>query len=300
MMISDERPHGEPAPQTNRCQIEAWIEHACILEAAARKPGNVHPEASFVDLSYADFLAAAYAVAPVISRSRALGVGQAVLDSIRAARGRAPRNVNLGIVLLLAPLAAVPPEVTLAVGIAEVLQRLSVEDATLVYEAIRLAAPGGMGQVESADVSQVPRITLLDAMRLAADRDAIAAQYASGFHVVLEFGMPLLVGARDFENCWEEAIIRLQLRLMAEYPDSLIARKCGSATAQLSADKARAVLAAGWPKAPGGRARLVELDAWLRSDGHRRNPGTTADLVAATLFAAFRDGGLPLPVLPRH
>ena len=37
-----------------------------------------------------------------------------------------------------------------------------------------------------------------------------------------------------------------------------------------------------------------ELDSWLRSDGNRRNPGTTADLVAATLFAGLRGGKLPL------
>ena len=40
-----------------------------------------------------------------------------------------------------------------------------------------------------------------------------------------------------------------------------------------------------------------EFDAWLRADGHRRNPGTTADLIAASLFAAFRDGILPMPSL---
>jgi triphosphoribosyl-dephospho-CoA synthetase len=32
------------------------------------------------------------------------------------------------------------------------------------------------------------------------------------------------------------------------------------------------------------RAVTGELDGFLRSEGHRRNPGTTADLIAATLF----------------
>ena len=35
---------------------------------------------------------------------------------------------------------------------------------------------------------------------------------------------------------------------------------------------------------------LADFDFWLRSDGHRRNPGTTADLIAAALFAGLRDG----------
>ena len=38
------------------------------------------------------------------------------------------------------------------------------------------------------------------------------------------------------------------------------------------------------------------FDRWLRADGHRRNPGTTADLVAATLFAAQRDFGWSVAV----
>jgi len=34
---------------------------------------------------------------------------------------------------------------------------------------------------------------------------------------------------------------------------------------------------------------------WLRADGNRRNPGTSADLVAATLFVALREELIPLP-----
>ncbi len=41
--------------------------------------------------------------------------------------------------------------------------------------------------------------------------------------------------------------------------------------------------------------RIGELDFWLRSDGHRRNPGTTADLVAASLFAAIQTGQIQPP-----
>ena len=40
---------------------------------------------------------------------------------------------------------------------------------------------------------------------------------------------------------------------------------------------------------------LADLDFWLRSDGHRRNPGTTADLIAAGLFAALREHQIALP-----
>ena len=35
-----------------------------------------------------------------------------------------------------------------------------------------------------------------------------------------------------------------------------------------------------------GTRSLADFDAMLRRDGNRLNPGTTADLVCATLFAA--------------
>jgi triphosphoribosyl-dephospho-CoA synthase len=47
-----------------------------------------------------------------------------------------------------------------------------------------------------------------------------------------------------------------------------------------------------------GRARegaFAALDRWLRGDGNRRNPGTSADLIAAGLFAVLREGRLRPP-----
>jgi triphosphoribosyl-dephospho-CoA synthase len=205
--------------------------------------------------------------------------------------------VNLGIILLLAPLAAVPVDLALDAGIGAVLRNLTRDDADLVYEAIRRAKPGGMGQVASEDLSEPPRVTLLEAMRLAADRDTVAAQYASDFQLVLQTGLPLLVAEHDFSKNWETAVIRLHLHLLATTPDTLIARKCGRATAESAARQARAVLEAGWPETSAGERLLEEFDAWLRGDGHRRNPGTTADLVAACLFAGFREGRLQPPPL---
>ena len=63
----------------------------------------------------------------------------------------------------------------------------------------------------------------------------------------------------------------------------------------LGAAHAAAVLAAGWPHTDAGRVAIAEFDHWLRADGHRRNPGTTADLVAACLFVALREGIITLP-----
>jgi triphosphoribosyl-dephospho-CoA synthase len=208
------------------------------------------------------------------------------------------RNTNLGIVLLLAPLAAVLRERKLADGIAAVLAGTSVNDARLVYRGIRASTPGGMGQVAEQDLSTEPTLPLVEVMRLAAGRDRIAYQYAHDFREIFEFAVPTLLEWSQRTADWETAVIGLHLALMASIPDTLIARKCGAEVATESARRAAHVLEAGWPDTPASLGACREFDAWLRSDGHRRNPGTTADLVAATLFAALRDYGMRITTRP--
>ena len=52
--------------------LEEMIRAACVLEAAARKPGNVHPLRSFPDLTYRDFVLSAEAIAPILARTAEL------------------------------------------------------------------------------------------------------------------------------------------------------------------------------------------------------------------------------------
>src|SRR5690606_18642089 len=88
-------------------RLAMQIRRACHWEATARKPGNVHPGASFADLTYEDFLRSADVVAPILARAGAMGVGVSILRSVEATLRVTPSNSNLGIVLLIAPLAAV-------------------------------------------------------------------------------------------------------------------------------------------------------------------------------------------------
>ena len=147
-----------------------------------------------------------------------------------------------------------------------------------------------MGTAPRQDISQAPSVTLLEAMRLVADRDRVARQYATHFHDVLSVGVPLLAEFSDFPERWEQAVISLHLNLMSTCPDTLIARKCGIDAARTAAGLARRVLDSGWPDSASGDAPLKDLDDWLRAKGNQRNPGTTADIVTACLFAAFREG----------
>jgi triphosphoribosyl-dephospho-CoA synthase len=269
---------------------------ACVLEATARKAGNVHRLADFADLTYVDLLLSAAAVGPVLSMAPERRMGETVLDCVRATRRVVRTNTNLGMVLLLAPLAAVPEGEQLRPGVARVLAGLDVEDARLVYEAIRCAAPGGLGDAPQQDVREEPTLSLRAAMALAADRDLIARQYANDFAEVFDDGVPELRRALQRLGQIEAAIIHTHLCLMARYPDTLVLRKRGVAEADESADRARQVLEAAWPHRPEGRDSFTALDRWLREVGHERNPGATADLVTACLFVLLRDGTLELPL----
>ena len=271
---------------------------ACVMEVTARKPGNVHRGVDFEDSCYLDYLLSAAAIAGPLDRTRNTGVGRAVRDAMEATRGVVATNTNLGMVLLLAPLAAVPDERTLPEGIAAVLATTTVEDACDVYQAIRQARPGGLGKVTDQDVAGEPTVTLLQAMRLAADRDLVARQYAHNYHEVFHEALPALQSSLAVGRTLETAIVAAYLAVLAQHPDTLIARKRGWAESRAVSHRAADVLASEWPERTAGRALFARFDAWLREDGHARNPGATADLIAAALFAALRDGTIEMPRSP--
>lgn len=274
--------------------LEEQIEIACLMEATARKPGNVHCTSAFDDLCYQDFVLAASAVAKPLVQARTVRLGSAILDAVTATRAATGTNVNLGIVLLLAPLVAVPEDYPLEQGIAQILNHTTIEDAARVYSAIRIAQPGGMGQASEQDIREIPTVTLRDAMALAADRDRIAEQYVTDFALVFEARTKLCELFASTAN-WESAIVTLHVWMLSRWPDTLISRKCGAAIANESSARAAKVLASADQNGKLQDTSLEEFDNWLRADGHRRNPGTTADLIAATLFAAIRDNLIASP-----
>jgi triphosphoribosyl-dephospho-CoA synthase len=271
---------------------------ACIWEATARKSGNVHRFQDFDDVTYPDFLAAAAAIAPILDGASDRRVGETVLRCVEATRDVAATNVNLGIILLLAPLAGVPRVNDLRTGVEKVLTSLDVADSRDVFAAIRLAAPGGLGRANEQDVHAEPTLPLRQIMVLADDRDLIARQYANGYREVFDDGLPALMQGLEAARSMEGAIVHCHLHLMAKHPDTLIARKRNQWDADSASRWAGKVLDEGWPKTGESWESFGKLDAWLREEGHSRNPGTTADLVAVCLFVALRGGRIALP--PRY
>jgi triphosphoribosyl-dephospho-CoA synthase len=281
---------------SSRGAIALHVQLACIWEATARKPGNVHPYCDFADTTYVDFLQSAAAIAPVLAADLERPLGGTILEAVRASRHVAKGNTNLGIILLLAPLAKAAAHGSVRDELPTVLDALDVADAEAVYAAVRLANPGGLGRVADQDVAQPPTSSLRQVMTLAADRDLIARQYANGFRQVFDDGAPAIRQGLQQWGSLEAAIIRAQLHLMAEHGDTLIRRKRGEAEAAESSAKARQILAAKWPDTADSWTLFRDFDAWLRAVGHARNPGTTADLITAALFVLLEEGLLRLPL----
>jgi triphosphoribosyl-dephospho-CoA synthase len=264
------------------------VQLACLLEVSATKPGNITPSHDFADTTYADMVRSALALGPVFGRRRAAerSVGELIADGVQATARVARANTNLGIVLLFAPLAraamTVRADEALRSGVDRILAGLDVADAAAAFAAIASAKPGGLGEAPEHDVRAPARVSLREAMAAAAHRDSIASEYASGYAIVFDSGMPLLDDALRTGQSTLDAIVSLHVGLLASHPDTLIARKAGDAAAQAVSAAAREVR--------DGTRSLADFDASLRADGNRLNPGTTADLVAATLLAALLSG----------
>ncbi len=273
-------------PRLSEAEIGGLFLAACRAELAALKPGNVHVHAAGHGMQVAQFEASAEAAAPWVAAPGA-NVGTRILRALEASFAAAGCNTNLGILLLCVPLAAAaeqPPGTGLRDRLQSVLASLGPDDAAAVYAAIRRANPGGLGTAEAQDVAVPPTVGLIEAMRLGAERDRIALNYTNGFADIFDFGLPLLARVRR-EGDADLAVTTLHMAFLAQFPDSHIGRKHGQAVADEVRGEARALSASWQPMAQ--RSKLAELhdfDADLKRRGI--NPGTTADLVVATVFAS--------------
>ncbi len=270
---------------------EAFIA-SCRDEIEAPKPGNVHVYAEGHRMTVDDFRRSAEAAAPRLCAEGA-PVGARILAAVEATKAAVGQNTNLGIVLLCAPLAAAAETSgDLREAVRRVLADLTLADADAAFRAILAAEPAGLGEAPRHDVRGPADTTLLEAMRAAADRDRIAFQYVSGFEDVFATGFSALEAVRSKGHGAPWLAVGAHLAFLARFPDSHIVRKLGPDRAANVRDEAgglhRAFMEASDP------ATLLEdllaFDQKLKTAN--TNPGTTADLVVATLFADRLKRGL--------
>ena len=263
--------------------LRAALLKACRMDVVAFKPGNVSLWAAGHGMAAADFLASARVAVPALCTPGS-GVGERILAAVRATFAAVGCNTNLGIILLLAPLArAMEQGPALRPALTTVLASLTREDAEHCYAAIRLANPAGLGAAAKGDVHAPVTLDLGSAMRLAAPRDAVARQYATVFEEVFTLGVPILREARARWHSLAWAMTACHLAFLAAMPDSHIARKHGTNPArdvQLRAGEVAKALQA--CENPRRLARdLQAFDTELKTRGV--NPGTSADLTVASV-----------------
>ncbi|MBV9568422.1 MAG: triphosphoribosyl-dephospho-CoA synthase [Hyphomicrobiales bacterium] len=234
-----------------------------------------------------DFRLAARNAAPFIA-ARGARIGARISGAVEASLKATAQNINLGIVLLCAPLAAAAEQgkPDLREAITDILKELDLEDARLAFAAIVRAAPGGLGDAARHDVRWPATVSLREAMVEAASRDRIARQYASGFADLFDVGLPALRRALARGTEATLATLAVYLTFLAAFPDTHIQRKQGVAEAERVMGMAKKFL----DRLEGGvpfdelEDELLGWDRDLKRAGI--NPGTSADLTVATLYAA--------------
>ena len=274
-------------------RIAAAFVAACRDELDAPKPGNVHVFADGHRMTAAEFERSAQAAAGPLTATGA-GAGLRILRAVEATHAAVGSNTNLGIILLCAPLAAAAEHqpADLRGALAELLESLDVADADLAFRAIALASPAGLGQVEQHDVRAPATVTLAAAMAAAAGRDRIAHQFSTGFADIFDRGMARrdAAAARWADPRW--ATLAVYLGFLGDFPDSHIVRKYDAVVAEDVRRTAQQFERRLRHEEPEGL--LADLLAWDRSLKQRAlNPGTSADLTVATLFAHRLRGILP-------
>ncbi len=268
-------------------QLEKAIFWACEHEVRAPKPGNVNCYSAGHDMQLVDFIKSAQAISPVLSQSE-LPVGQLILQSIKATQTVVGCNTNLGIVLLFAPLCKAIHKCDdihqLPKALETVLSNLDVNDAIDCFQAIRLANAGGLGTSEKYDINSQPTITLLQAMEHAKHYDSIAKQYSNNFENVFRSGFLHLTEAINYGESVEWASAFAYLNLLSLIPDTLVCRKYGLKRAESVMEHAGEIL-----EKVNKNNKLSHLEqviiAWDKELKQKAiNPGTTADMTAASLL----------------
>ncbi|MCL2476259.1 triphosphoribosyl-dephospho-CoA synthase [Candidatus Bathycorpusculum sp.] len=306
--------------------IAKCLQLAMMLEVSVQKPGNVSFTASFEKTRVEHFLASAVAAGPSLQEAASRGamVAEGQLNLERLGIGELIKtcsedvtmwqrggNTILGTVMLFVPLAT-------AAGMTPTKQRFcfdfsvlrrnldlvvrasSAWDAVHLYEAIDIACPSGLGGAPDLDVTQTDskkrlieeNVGLFEVFKLAAAYDDICYEWVNNYPITFDLAYPYLTEQLRNKPL-NTAVVHTFLKILAERPDTFVARKMGKPKAQEISKDAQTSLEIGGLETPEGRESLAEFDKKLRNSGNTCNPGTTADLTATTLALCVLNGYRP-------
>ncbi len=271
-------------------QLSELYRQACEVDVQAFKPGNVSVYADGHDMTVADFrLSAQVSAEPLCNPDYCLG--EKIYYAVKATRKAVGCNTNLGIILLCAPLIQASSykysNLTLRQAVSSVISNTTIEDADWVFKAISLASPGGLGRSNEQDVNEQASVTLFEAMKIASAKDRIALQYLSGYKDIFNFSV---LRYNEGFNRWGDrnwAAAAAYVDMLSQFPDSHIERKYGDQYSEMVATKmaqlSDELLKTDNPEQI--KPLFFCLDQELKLYGI--NPGTTADMIVATVLTAF-------------
>jgi triphosphoribosyl-dephospho-CoA synthase len=273
-------------------QIAQCATLAMLLElSSSPKPGNVDRCHDSSDVSFQHFLVSAVAVHPVFRRAAAGGdrVGWLLLEAVQSWRDWGLRgNTHFGSLVLMMPLALAAGRAdSLEEELPRVLEESTAQDALDFYRAFELAE-ARVAEVEKfslRDFSSRERLlqerrTLLDLMRLSRGHDLIAREWATSYLRCFQLASRLQETTSEYGL--NPGIVRTFLEALSLEADSLVTTKFGEELSREVSRKARESLEDETLEA----ARLLDIEL-LEAD---INPGSTADLIAASLFIALLRG----------
>jgi triphosphoribosyl-dephospho-CoA synthase len=318
-------------PKTSTTEISehvaACLQLAILLEINAPKPGNVHRNANFHGTNYEHFLTSVVAVAPFFKGAALQGIkvaegkinafdvhiGRIIKDAVeRVNAWQHGGNTLLGTMILLSPIAVAAGKTLrenkntfdlqkLRKDIKVVVTATTPEDAVALYKAIDIAKPGGLNKASKFDATKASskqelletRTTLFDVFKISAEYDSVSNEWTNNYSTVFDTSLPFLKKELETKNSINDAVVHTFLKILAENPDTLIARKVGGEKAKEISKQAKQILQLGGVKTKEGKDALAKFDENLRDSENKLNPGTTADLITATLALHILSGYRP-------
>jgi triphosphoribosyl-dephospho-CoA synthase len=306
--------------------ISKCLEMAILLEVTSNKPGNVNLAVGFEGTRVEHFLASAVAAMNSFEEAAKNGIEISAcrLHKEDAEMGRLIKecvadidawqrggNTLLGTVMLFVPIAVAAGMTPmnkkgrfelrpLRQNIKSIVEATTTLDAFNTYEAIDIAKPSGLNKAPDLDVKSTEskkrllkeNVSLFQVFEIASSYDDICYEWVNNFPITFELAYPYLKEQLQIKPL-NAAIINTFLKVLSERPDTFISRKVGMEKAKEVSNEATKVLQLGGVDTEKGRESILLFDKRLRESGNNYNPGTTADIIAATLAVCILSGYRP-------
>lgn len=282
-------------------EIAKIAQIASALEVSGYpKPGNVHRTRDYDDMVFEDFIISGIVIGDTIREACSdvdvenPKLGKYILQAVRETDRWIKNNTNLGIIMMITPIAVAAAISNsfdeIQDNVKLLMKNTSVDDACDLYDAINIADAGGMGEEDEYDVASDSAkqdlrddgLTMYDVLKISATKDMLGREMTSGMPFIFEKGYPTYHKLVQ-EKTQNEACVLTFLEILSQVPDTLISRKYDEDEALKVSMMTRDLLK--MRDSSDFEKQIKDFDDYLYKNKY--NPGTTADLTAASIFVSY-------------